>query len=270
MRSTLTLLIALTFGVFGETLQAQPTPGYTRVLVPVYVVNTPGAYGSLWHSETWIRYSGTETMRMAPRPYDCAFECPVGGPVEPDRPSLRLPYLAGYPESAILVHVESQHVSEVTFASRIRDVSRAALSGGTEIPVVREDRMSTGPIYLLNVPIEPRFRHTLRVYALPDVEQPEVEVRYFRQPLPSDPLTDLNLYQLRAERIALRLGPPTDHWNLSPAIAVVGNVETFPELAGESAIWVEVVPITPGLRIWGLMSITNNENQQVTIISPQD
>jgi hypothetical protein len=268
MRTTLKHAFTFLLGFCAATLGAQPTSGYTRFLIPVYVNDTPGAYGSLWRSETWVRYSGTETMRMAPRPYECA-DCPIGGAVEPDWPSLRVPYLAGYPEPAILAHVESQHVSAVTFASRIRDLSRAGLSGGTQIPVVREDRMSLGALYLLNIPIEPRFRQTLRVYALPDVEQPEVEVRYFRQPDGSGPGLDLNIYLLRAERVALRSRPSTAQFNLYPAIAEIGNVETFPELAGESAIWVEIVPITPGLRIWGLVSITNNENQQVTIISPQ-
>jgi hypothetical protein len=193
----------------------------------------------------------------------------VGGPVNPSWPSLRLQHIFGYPESAILVHVESEHASEVTFATRIRDLSRAAVSAGTEIPVIREDRMSAGPIYLLNVPIEPRFRQTLRVYALPDVERPEVEVRYFRQPVPALRPSDFEIRLLRVERIALRTRASTEEFQFFPAIAEVANVETFPEFVGESTIWVEIVPLTPGLRIWALLSITNNENQQVTIISPQ-
>lgn len=267
MRTIIKVLLTLALGVLTATLQAQPTPGFTRFLVPLYGVDLPGAYGSLWRSETWVRYSGTETIRMVPRPYPC-IECPIGGPVGPGWPSLRLQHIFGYPESAILVHVESEHASEVTFATRIRDLSRATLSAGTEVPVVREDRMSGGPIYLLNVPIEARFRQTLRIYALPDVERPEVEVRYFRQPDPSARL-DLETHLLRAQRIALRNPTFPGQFQFFPAVAEVGNVETFPELARESTIWVEIVPLTPGLRIWALLSITNNENQHVTIISPQ-
>jgi hypothetical protein len=270
MRTPLPLVLALIIAVCPLTLPAEPMPGYTRFLVPVYVNNTPGAYGSRWRSETWVRYSGTETMRMAPRPYDCAFECTLGGPVQPSWPSLRLHHLTGYLESAILVHVESEHAEEVTFDTRIRDLSRATRSAGTQIPVIREDRMSTGPLYLLNIPMEPTFRHTLRVYALPDVEQPEVEVRYFRQPNPNGPGLDLNIHLLRVERITLRVPPPLGTWQLAPSVAEIANIETFPELAGESTIWVEVVPLTPGMRAWALISVTNNETQQVTIISPQN
>jgi hypothetical protein len=264
------MTFTLTLGILAVTLSAEPTPGFTRFLVPVYALDIPGAYGSRWLSETWVRYSGIETMRMAPRPYECAFECTLGGPVGPSLPSLRLQYLAGYPESAILVHVETEHASEVTFDTRLRDTSRATRSAGTQIPVIREDRMSTGPLYLLNIPIEPAFRNTLRVYALPDVEEPEVEVRYFRQLNPDGPGLDVNIYLLRVERLTLRSRPSTEQFNVFPAVAEIGNIETFPELAGESTIWVEIVPLTPGMRAWGLISLTNNETQQVTIISPQN
>jgi hypothetical protein len=270
-RSTiLKAVFTLALGILHVTVSGEPLPEYTRFLMPVYVNNTPGAYGSRWQSETWVRYSGIETMRMAPIPYDCAFECTLLGPVEPNWPSLRLHHLTAYPESAILVHVEKEHASEVTFDTRIRDLSRAGRSAGTQIPVIREDLMSTGPLYLLNIPMEPTFRHTLRVYALPDVEMPEVEVRYFRQPNPGGPGLDLNIYLLRVQRLTLRIPPPMGTWNIAPAVAEVGNIETFPELSGESTIWVEIVPLTPGLRAWGLISVTNNETQQVTIISPQN
>ncbi|HEX6100979.1 MAG TPA: hypothetical protein VF432_31970 [Thermoanaerobaculia bacterium] len=270
MRTTLRLAFTVILGLIPLTLSAETTPGYTRFLIPVYVIGTPGAYGSRWQSETWLRYSGIETMRMTPGPFCFAFECTLEGTVRPGRPSIPFQYLAGYPESAILVHVESEHASEVAFESRIRDVSRGARSAGTQIPVIREDRMSTGPLYLLNIPIESTFRNTLRVYALPEAEQPEVEVRYFRQPDPNGPGIDLNIYLLRVDRVALRVPPPLGTWQLAPAVAVIGNIETFPELAGESTIWVEVVPLTPGMRAWGLVSVTNNETQQVTVISPQN
>ena len=34
------------------------------------------------------------------------------------------------------------------------------------------------------------------------------------------------------------------------------------------ALWVEVVPITTGLRIWAMISVTNNDTQHVTLIAP--
>ncbi|HEX6097621.1 MAG TPA: hypothetical protein VF432_14935 [Thermoanaerobaculia bacterium] len=270
MHTTLKLVFALALSILPVTLRAESTPQYTRFLMPIHVYDVPGAYGSVWRSQTWFRYSGAEVMYMAPYPFCFAFECTLLGPVNPGRPPVPIQYLANVPDGAILVHVESAHADEVTFESRIWDVSRAALSAGTEIPVVREDRMSAGPFYFLNIPIEPRLRATMRLYALPDVEQAEVEVRYFRQPDVSGPRIDLSIRLLRVERVMLRMRPPLESWDLFPAFAEIGNIETFPELAGEPRIWVEIVPLTPGMRAWGLVSLTNNETQQVTIISPQN
>lgn len=95
-----------------------------------------------------------------------------------------------------------------------------------------------------------------------------VEVRYFSQPDASGPRIDLDVHLLRAERVRLRTRPSADILNFFPSLAEVGGVETFPELAAAKAIWIEVAPVTPGLRIWALMSITNNETQQVTIVTP--
>jgi hypothetical protein len=53
MRTTIQVLLILALTASAAMLQAQPTPGFTRFLVPVHVVDIPGAYGSLWRSETW-------------------------------------------------------------------------------------------------------------------------------------------------------------------------------------------------------------------------
>jgi hypothetical protein len=44
------------------------------------------------------------------------------------------------------------------------DLSRAAETAGSEIPIVRENRFTTGTIALLGIPVAPHYRHTLRVY----------------------------------------------------------------------------------------------------------
>ena len=248
---------------------AQEAPAYTRFLLPIYTTTTPGAYGSLWQARTFIHYSGSEEASVVPRAFCYGVLCPTRGNVEPGLPAVPFQRLAGFPESAILVHVEAAYASSVTFNTRIRDLSRAADSGGTEVPAIREDEMSARAIYLLNVPVETRFRDMLRIYALPDVEAPEVDVRYYRQPDPDGSSLDLNVHRLRTERVTLRRRVSDDSLNLYPALAEIGNVELLPELRGEKAVWIEIVPVTAGLRLWALVSITNNETQQVTVVTPQ-
>lgn len=254
--------------VASGILAAQQPPTFTRFLIPVYTADTPGAFGSVWQSRTWLHYSGSQTGTILPRAFCFGIMCPEEGALGPGEAAVPFQHLAGFPEPAILVHVETAVATQVTFSSRIRDLSRSADTAGTEVPVVREDRMPAGPVYLLNVPLDRRFRQTLRVYALPDLLDPEVRVRYFRQADDVGPRFDSGIHLLRSDTVRLRMRAASGPVNYFPALAEVGNVERYPELAGEKNIWVEVAPITPGLRIWALVSLTNNDTQEVTVISP--
>lgn len=157
---------------------------YTRFLVPLYHLPVPGAYGSLWEVETWGHFCARQSGYIVPRPSCGAIQCiGVEGQLDAETPVFPVrPWLAREFPSGVLFHIDSRVAAEITFASRVRDRSRQAESAGTEVPVIREDRIVSRPLSLLNVPIAPRYRNTLRIYALPDVENPEVEIRYRRQP----------------------------------------------------------------------------------------
>jgi hypothetical protein len=177
--------------------------------------------------------------------------------------------LAGFENSGILFHVESQYASDVTFESRIRDVTRSAESAGTEVQVVREDHMIDASVFLLNIPRSGNFRNMLRIYALPDVANPEVEIRYY--PLPDADLgvgVDTYVVPLRSDRVRLQTFPPGFEYQFRPSVAQIGRLETFPELSKYDHIWIEIVPITPGLRLWAFVSVTNNQTQQATLVTP--
>lgn len=245
----------------------EEAPSYTRFLIPVFSPDIAGAYGSVWHAETWLRYSGSTAALIVPRPYCFGILCTTDGQLEPNFPSVPLQQLAlTWP--AILVYVESSHADEVTWESRIRDITRAADSAGSEVPVVREDRMTNGPLYLLNVPIDAKFRIALRLYALPESTSSEMEVRYYRQPSPNGPRFDDQLRLLRTDIVTLATHDSFGEFNFYPAYAALGGIESFPETAKEATIWIEIVPHGSNTRAWALLSITNNETQQVTIISP--
>ncbi|MEO8379209.1 MAG: hypothetical protein ABI779_06055 [Acidobacteriota bacterium] len=267
MRLIAAILVLTSVVVFPAAHAGEPVE-YTRFLIPVYSPDLPGAFGSLWQARTWLRYSGDVDADIVPRPFCFGIQCPLGGVLEPGWPSVPFQTLAGFPESAILVHVDSRYASRVTFESRIRDLSRSSESAGTEVPVIREDRIANAPVYLLNVPLDVWFRHTLRVYALPEIESPEVEIRYFRQPDDSGSRLDLDITLLKAERLHLRTRRDFPTYQLYPSVGEVGNFQLAPELAGQERIWIEVVPVTPGLRIWAFASVTNNETQEVTLVTP--
>lgn len=241
---------------------------YTRFLVPQFTAPVPGAHESLWEVRNWMHYSGDQEVNVVPRPFCFGIQCTLGGTIFPGLSAFPLESLPGFRDTGVLVHVDSRYASFMTFASRVRDVSRDEQSAGTEIPVVREDQLLATPLRLLNIPVDSRFRVMLRLYALPEVALPVVEVRYFRLPDPSGTTIDLEPVLLREERVALRTTATGGAFQLHPSAAQIPELQSLPELVSEDAIWIEVVPVTAGLRIWAFVTITNNDTQQVTVVSP--
>lgn len=130
--------------------------------------------------------------------------------------------------------------------SRIRDISRSALNAGTEIPVVREDDF-TDHLRLLNVPSGKNFRALLRVWTSGE----PVDQAFFN--IDQIPSFAPNRVPLKPAQGGLRYGT----FDLTPFLDSPN--EHLDISAG----------VTAGTRIWGMISITNNDSQQVTIISPQ-
>jgi len=67
--------------------------------------------------------------------------------------------------------------------------------------------------------------------------------------------------------IGLRPPAPGDTGR-SPGYAEIGDLSQIAPLGNASRLAVEVEPLTPGLRIWSFVSVTNNETEHVTIITP--
>lgn len=234
---------------------------HERFLVPLYGPPISGAYGSRWGVETWVRYSGAEDTQVIPRLNVCSVTCTVFYPLHPGEAPVQIqPAYAG---SSLLLHVDRRLAAGFHFSSRLRDLARADGSG-TEVPVIHESRMSAAPVHLLNVPLDRGSRNMLRVYALPEVLAPAVEVRYFR--MPRDPF-DLTPELLRADRVALQTAPPLEGFLVHPSMIAHG-FHDLPELRDEEGVWLEIVPLTPGLRIWAMVSVTNNATQHVTLVTP--
>jgi hypothetical protein len=142
----------------------------------------------------------------------------------------------------------------VDFASRVRDNSRQALTAGTEVPIARE-RDFRGQLRFLNVPVDSRYRVMLRLWSLGDFPQFIVNV---------DSLA-LDVAPLSVTRI-----PATAMW--------FGSIDVTSLVSKGSTNPTSVLVYPSGYStccrslafppIWGMLSITNNDTQQVTIISP--
>jgi hypothetical protein len=268
-RHSLAMLSAFVVGL-GHVMPASAADiAFTRFLVPFFSGPVAGAHGSRWEIETWVHYSGETQAFIAPLAYCYSIECtelsflPAGHSALPVHP------LSGFETSGVLFHIENRYASHVMFESRIRDLTRLHESAGTEVPVVREDRMIGTSVFLLNIPRTGNFRDMLRIYALPEVANPEVEIRYY--PLPDAGFgvgIDTYTVPLRTDRIRLQTFPPGFVYQFRPFVAQIGSLETFPELSEYDHMWIEIVPVTPGLRLWAFVSVTNNQTQQVTLVTP--
>ena len=125
--------------------------------------------------------------------------------------------------------------------------------------MVREAGFRAETIRLLNVPILPEARATLRVFDLDD-EGDAAQVT-------------IDIYTLdgvAVHRMILPLQPSGSPHRGSLAVA-----PSFLEIPLESivpasveSVRIDLTPVTVGTRIWGYASITNNVTQHVTLVTP--
>ena len=108
-----------------------------------------------------------------------------------------------------------------------------------------------------------RFRSMLRVYDVDARDNAIVEVRFYT-------LTTNEL--LATTRSSLVSRTPASQFPVPfyPGYAQLSAFETLlPKPVGTTALRIEIVPVTPGLRYWAFVSVTNNETQHFTTITPQ-
>ena len=75
---------------------------------------------------------------------------------------------------------------------------------------------------------------------------------------------------LREEDMTLVVPFPTEPGahRFLPAYAAVNDFQRDPLLNATSLLRIEVTPVTPGLEFWTFVSITNNNTQHVTLVTP--
>lgn len=232
---------------------------YEMVLLPILAERTPGMFGSDWF--TIFRLYNDAEIPAAFHPIRCDTLCPGTGTFYvPSRrthgPSTEYASVGEPPGRLFYVH---RNVAQrVTFNLRIHDRSRQSQTWGTEIPVIREPEFLVGKAQLIDVPIDARFRPTLRIYDVDGTGRAEITVRVYSAFSPTL-LTEMRLPLLVIGR---QQNPPT-----LPGYAQLDRFgELFP---GEQWLRIELEPASAGLRYWAFVSVTNNETQHVTTITPQ-
>jgi hypothetical protein len=262
---TLSLVVLILFAAAGAF--AQPA-GFEKVLFPIVIhplQQTPGEFGTSWVTDVSILNVGTSPAHLAGTYY--CFDCHSEQPLQPGVTYSTVPVPAPGNLGGAFLFIDSAAIGQIRFGLRVRDLSREAEGFGTEVPVVRTQSFRADGVSLLGIPNQPSLRLMLRMYALDGVGG-EVRVRIYEQQGGVIHLFDQTGDKLVAERtytltnVHGSLGP--DFQDNYPAYAQVTDLPMPPTPLAR----IDIVPLTPGMRIWAFASATNNTTQQVTVISP--
>lgn len=223
-----------------------PEEAFARILLPVFTPPAFGAHGAEFRTE--LEMSGRDGEAIV---YGLLEKCELPC-VEPSRDPVRLyrwaePDLVPNGSPGRFIFVDQREVRHVAAHLRAYDVSREATYTGTELPVVRFDTEADPVIVLPAVPTDPRFRNMLRVYSVA-------------------PMT----VTVTAGEVtqSLQLAPGADMF--APAYGVWTD---FPVGVGEVRVTVKAAvagnpPAYVG-KIWAFATVTNNDTQVITTVTPQ-
>jgi hypothetical protein len=225
---------------------------YERVLLPVFTPPVRGAFGSEFHTDLRV---GTRQNLLEIFGLDQTCAAPLFcEPLGVNQPlrlfggnEIKPPDVAYNGKPGRFLYLPAEQIDALSLNLRVHDVSRADLNFGTEIPVVRGRDFITDRIVLLGVPTDPRFRNTLRIYG-------------FNESL-------VTVYVEGRPPVEVRLQEGTDVFD--PAYAVFTD---FPIGSAPVTVTIEAeVHFSPVILspIWAFITVTNNETQVISTISPQ-
>jgi hypothetical protein len=225
---------------------------FERFLVPV-VYSGPGAFGSEWRTNAGFTSLSTP-VTFATNVSKPACTAPCANDMAP---AFRRFPLDGFGQHSpgLLLFLQRSETADLHFYANVRDVSRRDENWGAEIPIVRESAFVRGRIFFPAVPLDSRFRQTLRIYGVDGVAA-DVSLSAGSQVRTISLMSSCTAKPCRTNE---------------PAFASLDLAATFPELVGTEPVAVAVDPLRwqDASRYWAMISLTNDETQQVTIITPQ-
>lgn len=238
---------------------------YERIFLPISTT-AAGAYGSLWITEGQVASFSSSSHFLFWEPGNCRFCGPSIATLTPHingTINSNIAETSATPAVMFYVSPKPAH-DDVNFDLLLRNDAVRREKWGTEIPVVRERDFRTGATELMNITLDPQFRVMLRVYDVDNVQDganTQVIVRRFVGQGGSNQLVDERT--LDVKEIAARGEFPA-----FPGFASMSDVTADVATTSGAVMRVEIEPLTPGLRYWAFVSVTNNSTQDVTVISP--
>lgn len=265
--------------LYAASLFGQPVfdENYERLLLPVLVGSTPGPFGSRFDTSLVLgNKSLTETLEIWGLEAHCGVPviCSLPDPAVPvrvkpygeerlDYPGDPGRYIVPNGNPGRFVYVPRAQANLFAMTLRAYDVSRAATSYGTQMPVIRERDFTDQRIVLPDVPMNTPFRNTLRIYS----KEPATVFVWFAGP---EFIGSPTIVPPAGQEVFLRAGMN----EFDPAYAQFTTFEPYP---ANLAVVVEPVvppclacnPPFPTPKLWAFITVTNNDTQHITTIFPQ-
>jgi hypothetical protein len=268
--SILVLGILMSIAMGGFAGAAESAIEYEKVLLPIVLSQQlPGAFGSVWTSEFWLRNDGSQPVDVQGYIWcGVCFDPSPPPPAVPPNVTFR-PRLYDEPPGlqGFFLLVDRRYASDVAFSLRVRDLSRQSMTWGTEVPVVRKEQFRSGKLSLIDVPTGSGFRQVLRIYDLDGSRVAQITIRIYKVnpdrtlPFPDpDPLLGS---AVRSFRI-----PSPNVAAIYPGYIEVADLNAIAPLSGTERVRIEIEPVTPGLQYWAFAAVVNNDTQHLTVISP--
>ena len=249
---------------------ADDAASYVQFLVPLLARDVKGANGSIWTTElsahnrdeySTIRLFGRWCSDLLPTICD-----PLNA-IEPEQTErLQLYPRTGGGDGAFL-WVPKFAASEIIKQLRVRDVSREDHGWGTEVPIVDVNKRYDVSQTLIDVPTDPRYRALLRVYG-PDERPWGIDIAVY--PASGGEAIDF----FHANLIGIETANPVQ-LSMNPGYYAVDPITDAVRASGHERVRIVVSaaigwdPPPPSI-VWAFVSLTNNETQQVTVITPQE
>lgn len=246
IRKTLLTFLLLSLSSVSSVFATDSS--FESILLPILTPPVKGAFGSEFHTHFRLHNRSSENGIVIEGLRDC-FPCPIFAFIIDPNQERDDVLMEGTP--GLFITVRRDEANFLSFNLRVYDVTRGALNFGTEIPVVREHEFATDQLVLLGVPTDSRFRTTLRIYSRGE--------------------TQLLVTFSNGEETVQRL-VTLQRMNGGGGYATIGDFPTFASGAEEIRVMLEPLPTLnplPQPPFWGFISVTNNETQAITTITPQ-
>lgn len=261
----------------GQTTPPNPID-YEQLLVPLTPRGVEGANGSRWTYSLAVLNAGEAPLvgyffpiaadvpppDIFPAWTGCVFPaCPESLVLQPGNVHFQaLGGVDGNGQFGLLLSVRKSSAQSFRYELRVKDESRNSKSAGVAIPVVPFTDFTTRTVHLLNVPVDPRFRQTLRVYAPRRDVATAVRIRMLDQG--SSAILLDGLYHLAQ--------PPGALPDLYPGFAMHPDILQVSDISIPAPVYMgvrfEISSTSEGTPIWAFLSITNNETQEFTVVTP--